>query len=185
MTLKGIDIASYQATLIPANVDADFITAKATQGIKYVNPSFRGHADNTLKAGKLLGAYHYVSGGSPMDEAKHFYQAIKPYLGKTVLAVDWESNQNNAWGDLNYLSILSETSFLSLAFARSFTLAPPFTIRLRLLLVSLTAGCGLLNTLVCLRPAGSLTRGTRANISVPFASIRVTGGFMVMALAWI
>lgn len=104
MSLRGIDIASYQATLVPANMtDTDFIIVKATQGIKYINPSFKGHADGTLKAGKLLGAYHYVSGGSPMDEAKHFYQTIRPYLGKAVLAVDWEAGQNSAWGNLNYL----------------------------------------------------------------------------------
>ena len=104
MSLNGIDIASYQSSLDPAAMrDTDFIIIKATQGTGYANPTWRRQADQTLHAGKLLGLYHYISGGDAAAEARYFADAARPYLGKAVLALDWESGQNRAWGDMGYL----------------------------------------------------------------------------------
>lgn len=104
MSLNGIDIASYQASLVPsAMTGTDFIIIKTTQGTGYINPTWRKQADQTLAAGKLLGLYHYIAGGSAAAEAAYFVSAAKPYVGKAVLALDWEPGQNRAWGNLAYL----------------------------------------------------------------------------------
>lgn len=108
MSLNGIDIASYQASLNPAAMaTTDFIIIKVSQGSRYMNPTWRPQADGTLRAGKLLGLYHYVSGSGAAGEAAHFAQLARPYVGRAVLALDWESVQNRAWGNLTYLSDLA------------------------------------------------------------------------------
>ena len=98
MSLNGIDVASYQAGLNPVIVPCDFVIVKATQGTSYINPDFRRMAEAVLKAGKLLGIYHYAAGGNQIAEADHFLNVIRPYIGKATLWVDWEGEQNLAFG---------------------------------------------------------------------------------------
>ena len=98
MNLNGIDVASYQAGLNPAKVPCDFVIVKATQGTSYINPDFRRMAEAVLKAGKLLGIYHYAAGGNQIAEADHFLNVIRPYIGKATLWVDWEGDMNPAFG---------------------------------------------------------------------------------------
>lgn len=91
---NGIDIASYQSTLDPGKVPGDFIIIKATQGTGYINPSFMKQADATLKAGKVLGLYHYANGSGANSEVDFFLQAVRPYIGKAFLCLDWEHIPN-------------------------------------------------------------------------------------------
>lgn len=98
MSLNGIDSASYQTGLDPAKVQMDFNIVKVTQGVTYVNPDFKRMASATISAGKLLGAYHYAAGGSPVAEADFFLKNAKDYIGKVIFALDWEREQNPAFG---------------------------------------------------------------------------------------
>ena len=98
MSLQGIDTASYQAGLDPAKVPLDFNIVKATQGVAYINPDFTRMAQATLRAGKLLGVYHYAQGGDPIKEANFFLRTIPGYIGKAILALDWEGIQNPTFG---------------------------------------------------------------------------------------
>lgn len=69
MSLNGIDIASYQKSLVPSKMTtADFIIVKATQGTTYTNPNFETHYKQAKAAGKLLGAYHYAAGGDAEED---------------------------------------------------------------------------------------------------------------------
>ena len=93
--LNGIDIASYQESLVPkAMTTTDFIIVKATGGASYKNPCFKAHADATLAAGKLLGCYHfaceYGKALKAEQEAAYFVAAVKPYVGKATLWLDYE-----------------------------------------------------------------------------------------------
>ena len=104
MTLNGIDIASYQSSLYPpAMKTTDFIIIKATEGTGYTNTTWRLQSDQTLKAGKLLGLYHYINGSGPLSEARFFVNSIRSYVGHAVLALDWESQGNRVWGNTGYL----------------------------------------------------------------------------------
>ena len=103
MTLDGIDISNWQSGIDIKSVPADFVIVKATQGTSYVSPAFAAQASATVGAGKMLGLYHYVAGGDAAAEAANFAKAAGPYVGRALLALDWESAQNKAWGDAAYL----------------------------------------------------------------------------------
>lgn len=98
MSLNGIDTASYQAGLRPDRVPMDFNIVKATQGTSYHNPDFTRMATATLAAGKLLGIYHYAGGNNPVAEADYYLSYIPGYIGKAILALDWEGMQNPVFG---------------------------------------------------------------------------------------
>lgn len=102
MPLNGYDIASYQKGLDVSKVPSDFVIVKATQGTGYTNPCFAGHVADTLKAGKLLGIYHYATGVGVDSEASHFCDAVKPYIGKAILILDWESGANHSFYNAAY-----------------------------------------------------------------------------------
>lgn len=103
MALNGIDISSWQTGINIAKVPADFVIVKATQGTRYTSPCFRAQADATINSGKLLGIYHYISGGNAKAEAQHFVNTVKPYIGRAILALDFESGSNSAYKDAGYL----------------------------------------------------------------------------------
>lgn len=105
MALNGIDISWYQRGINIAAVPADFVIVKATEGTWYTNPCFRTQADATLNSGKLLGIYHYINGGNAKAEAQYFVNAAKPYIGRAVLALDFESGSNSAYKDAGYLQV--------------------------------------------------------------------------------
>ena len=94
MALRGIDIASWQKGIDTKNVDADFVIIKRTQGTALCNPDFANQMSGCVNGGKLTGIYHYAAGGNPTAEADAFVSNIKPYIGKSLLALDWERVQN-------------------------------------------------------------------------------------------
>lgn len=105
MALNGIDISWYQRGINIAAVPADFVIVKATESTWYTNPCFHAQADATLNSGKLLGIYHYIGGGNAKAEAQYFVNAVKPYIGRAVLALDFESGSNSAYKDAGYLQV--------------------------------------------------------------------------------
>lgn len=106
MTLNGIDIASYQSGIDLSVVPCDFVIIKATQGTGYVNPDCDRAYQQAKRAGKLRGTYHYVGGGNAVAEADYYINNIKGYLRDGLLAIDWEAEQNSAWGNEAYLEQL-------------------------------------------------------------------------------
>ncbi|MCV2498198.1 lytic exoenzyme target recognition domain-containing protein [Melissococcus plutonius] len=102
MALNGIDISSYQSQLQINKVPMDFVVIKATGGKSYVNPHCDKHFQQAKAAGKLIGVYHYAKerglAGSAKEEAKHFINSIKGYIGKAILVLDWEEDvTNTSW----------------------------------------------------------------------------------------
>ena len=106
MTLNGIDISSYQSGIDLSVVPCDFVIIKATQGTGYVNPDCDRAYQQAKRAGKLRGTYHYVGGGNAVAEADYYVNTIKGYLRDGLLAIDWEAEQNSAWGNEAYLEQL-------------------------------------------------------------------------------
>ena len=91
--MLGIDISSYQS-IESVDLAPDFVIIKATQGTAYVNPLCDAQYQRALSQGKLLGVYHYASGGDPIAEANFFVDNCEGYIGKAILALDWEEYQN-------------------------------------------------------------------------------------------
>ncbi len=98
MSMNGIDISNWQKNIDIAAVPCDFVIVKATQGTTYVSPSCDRQFQQAKKAGKLLGVYHYASGGGAVTEADFFLKNIRGYLKEAILVLDWEKGQNTAWG---------------------------------------------------------------------------------------
>lgn len=107
--MKGIDIYHGDGNPLkthPAKAykESDFVIVKATQGISYSHTDyFYTMIKKTLADGKLGGAYHYAEGQNAIKEADYFISIVKPYIGKIILALDWESiigknKKNKAWG---------------------------------------------------------------------------------------
>lgn len=102
--LRVVDVASHQAGIVTGSLDCDAVICKATEGTGYVNPYCDEHYQSAKAAGKLLGVYHYASGGNPEAEAEFFINNVQGYLHEAILVLDWESGDNAAWGDSNWVA---------------------------------------------------------------------------------
>lgn len=89
-SMNGIDISGYQKADVPLVVPADFVIVKATQGMRWSNPNYSAQIANADRAGKATGVYHFANGGSATAEADMFVNSVRPRIGRSVLALDWE-----------------------------------------------------------------------------------------------
>ena len=85
MSMNGIDVSGWQKGINLKEVPADFVIVKATQGTTYVNPDCVRAYQQAKGAGRLLGVYHYFSGGDPAAEAEFFVKNVKGYVGEAIL----------------------------------------------------------------------------------------------------
>ena len=92
MSMNGIDISSWQSGIDLAKVPCDFVIIKATEGLTYVNPDCDRAYQQGLKLGKKLGVYHFAGKNGASQEAEYFVNNIKGYIGKALLALDWEGS---------------------------------------------------------------------------------------------
>lgn len=102
--LRVVDVASHQKGIVTGSLDCDAVICKATEGTGYVNPYCDEHYQSAKSAGKLLGVYHYASGGNPEAEAEFFINNVQGYLHEAILVLDWESGDNAAWGDSTWVA---------------------------------------------------------------------------------
>lgn len=91
MALNGYDISNWQSGLDVAYVPSDFVICKATEGTNYVDPTCDGFIQKCYSIGKLSGVYHFARTGSAKDQARFFVDNVRGYIGKTLLALDWEN----------------------------------------------------------------------------------------------
>lgn len=100
--MNGIDISRWQGYIDLSKVPCDFVIVKATQGIGYVSPTFKAQIEQADSLGKLLGVYHYASAGGAEKEANHFLNTVHDYIGKAILVLDWEGEQNANFNNPSY-----------------------------------------------------------------------------------
>lgn len=101
--MNGIDTARYQKGINLAMVPCDFVIVKASQGASnYVYPTFKEQIEQADSLGKLLGVYHYASQGGAIVEAEKFLKTVDKYIGKAILCLDWEKDQNVNFNNPNY-----------------------------------------------------------------------------------
>ena len=103
MALNGIDTSNWQSGIDLDVVPYDFVIAKATQGKTYVSPDCARQVEQVRARGKLFGVYHYIDGSGAIGEADFFIDSVENWVGEGILCLDWESNQNAAWGNEDYL----------------------------------------------------------------------------------
>lgn len=100
--MNGIDISKWQKGINLAAVPCDFVIVKATQGISYTSPEFVNQITQAQSLGKLIGVYHYAGGGGAIAEAEHFLSVVNNYIGKAILVLDWEGEQNPNFANPEY-----------------------------------------------------------------------------------
>lgn len=96
MSINGIDISRWQDDIDLSKVPCDFVIMKATQGISHVDRCCDKFYQTAKKFGKKLGVYHFADGRSTgIQEASHFVNSIKGYIGEAILVLDWEADAVN------------------------------------------------------------------------------------------
>ena len=94
MTVKGIDVASYQPTTYPTT-GVQFVVIKATEGTTYVNPHMAGQLATARKIGAVVGFYHFLRPGN-IDKQARFFLDTAPEGAADFLAIDWETESGTA-----------------------------------------------------------------------------------------
>ena len=93
--MNGIDISRYQKGIDLSVVPCEFVIVKASQGASdYVYPTFKEQIREADRLGKFLGVYHYASQGGAIPEAEKFLRTVKDYIGRAILCLDWEKDEN-------------------------------------------------------------------------------------------
>lgn len=87
MTVRGIDVSSYQPTTYSTKFD--FVFVKATEGTSYTNPKMRAQAQRARAAGLVVGFYHFLRPGDMKAQAAYFVEQAASVEGDPLWA-DWE-----------------------------------------------------------------------------------------------
>ncbi|MCT9003524.1 glycoside hydrolase family 25 protein [Streptomyces rhizosphaerihabitans] len=100
MTVRGVDVASYQATDYSTR-GLDFAFIKITEGTTYTNPKWVAERKTARDAGLVTGFYHFIRPGNVTKQADYFLSKITLRTGD-ILALDWEDPavscaQKDAW----------------------------------------------------------------------------------------
>ncbi|HWQ75758.1 MAG TPA: GH25 family lysozyme [Syntrophomonas sp.] len=100
MSMKGIDISSYQPSVDFTKVAAagiEVVYIKATEGTGYTNPYLKTHAAAAKAAGLKVGFYHYMTpktAANAVEQAKYFINTINGLAYDCKLALDLEVTGN-------------------------------------------------------------------------------------------
>lgn len=104
-TMNGIDISAFQAGMDLSKVKTDFIIIRATKGAAK-DGSFDDFIGQIKKLNKPYGIYHiaYPQYNSAAVEATAYIKVAKPYFGKMIPILDWETKGvNNVGWALDWL----------------------------------------------------------------------------------
>lgn len=99
-TMNGIDVSNWQAGLNISDVACDFVIAKATEGLNFVDKYCDKFIQQAIKLGKPFGFYHFARPkNDAVREAEYFYNNCRGYFGKGIPILDWESGNTSdvAW----------------------------------------------------------------------------------------
>lgn len=106
--MRGVDVSNWQCDIDTGVLDADFVVAGATWGVggfnnmclsNGVNQAANYQLGRAADSGKSIGVYHYAMGNSAVAEADFFVDNVAGYIGRAVLALDWESADNPQFGN--------------------------------------------------------------------------------------
>lgn len=95
--LNGIDVSANQPADICKMVKYDFAVVKASGNPpsgnykwNYVNKYMHTQVDDALSKTGCAGLYHFTYGRDAKEEADHFTNTVKDYVGRVVLVIDYE-----------------------------------------------------------------------------------------------
>ena len=99
MSLKGIDVSSWQAGIVPSKMNVNFCICKATEGIGFTDKQFKEYVNDCKVNGVLFGFYHFARENDAAREAEYFYSVVKDYIGQGIPVLDYETSNssNKVW----------------------------------------------------------------------------------------
>lgn len=99
--MSALDVSSHQSGIDVRQAGTDIVIAKATESDWYVNPDCDRVVQDSLRAGKATGVYHFAdTGRAAKAEADFFVTNTRGYIGKGVMPIlDWEPRApgDTAW----------------------------------------------------------------------------------------
>lgn len=98
MSMNGIDISGWQKGINLDRVPFNFAIVKATEGKGLISGTCDSFCESVLRLGKCLGLYHYSNGEDYKEEADFFLSRINKYIGKAIICLDWEAQENLRFG---------------------------------------------------------------------------------------
>ena len=110
--MQGIDVSNWQCGIDIAGTQADFVVVGTTWGtgqvynnclVSGVNTDANRMIAQAQASGKKFGLYHYAMGGDPEAEARFFHTNTSNYWRHGIVALDWEPDDNPAWGDWDWV----------------------------------------------------------------------------------
>lgn len=110
--MRGVDVSNWQCNIDTGALDADFVVSGATWGVggltnmcltNGVNQVANYQLGRAANSGKSIGVYHYAMGNDARREADFFVDNVKGYIGRAVLALDWESMDNPQFGNGSWI----------------------------------------------------------------------------------
>lgn len=106
--MRGVDVSNWQCDIDTYALDADFVVAGTTWGTggfnnmcltNGVNQAANYQLGRASDSGKSIGVYHYAMGRDANAEADFFIDNVRGYVGRAVLVLDWESQDNPQFGN--------------------------------------------------------------------------------------
>lgn len=111
--MRIIDISNWKAEIDLNAVDCDGVVVQCTWGAGELTTQYGltngvwtgadAKIQTAAKRGLKVGYMHYIRGVGAVREARFFAESTEGYLHKYVPSVDWESDDNSAWGNTAYL----------------------------------------------------------------------------------
>ena len=96
MTMNGIDVSHYQHDLDLSKIQYDFVIAKSTEGIGWVDASCDRFIQQAIAQNKKWGFYHFARPtNNPVEEARFWYENTKNYFGQGLPVLDIEIHASN------------------------------------------------------------------------------------------
>lgn len=106
--MRGVDVSNWQCDVDTFALDADFVVSGVTWGTggfnnaclaNGVNQAANRQLGRAVDSGKSIGVYHYAMGRDANAEADFFVDNVRGYVGRSVLVLDWESQDNPSFGN--------------------------------------------------------------------------------------
>lgn len=102
MSLQGVDLSSYQSDLNSVtDLPVDFAIMRATFGTQFVDDQCDRFVQQCIHGNLKWGVYHFITGEN--GEIQYYLKNIQGYVHHGLICLDWESDNNSQWGNLNYL----------------------------------------------------------------------------------
>lgn len=96
--VRGLDTSHYDETIDFQKVKAagfEFCWNKCTEGVSYVDPTYKRNKERAKAAGLLFGAYHFFRpGADPGAQARSFLRNASLEKGDLLPTFDWEVTQS-------------------------------------------------------------------------------------------